>query len=267
MSCGLFLYVGHEKLKFQDIYNFLKELETLQEPEDSSPLGGHGAGFVMLSDSLVPYYKKVGYFENRSSVDALFDSDELKNIANSNFFLGHVRRASDEFSSLEELDELHAQPFVHSDAHCRVYCAHNGFLKNYADLKNRLGIEEFYTDSDVLCQLLLALLERFGEISRACEELFSMIDGDNTAIFFVEKREQFWLVVLHIGKTRGLVVNENEMGEMVIASRRAPLYKYFGELIEKKGFFESLYIKPKEHRLFINWWKLKVNPPFSLSEY
>ncbi len=267
MSCGIFAYVGQEKIKLRTIYNCLKDLESLQEAEDTSPLGGHGAGYVMLSDALVPFYNKVGYFEKMSAVDALFDLDELKEVEESSFFIAHVRRASDEFSNAEELDELHAQPFVHSGAHYRVYGVHNGFLKNYIDLKGKFSLSECFTDSDALCQVFLALLERYDELSRACEELFSIVDGNNTAVFLVEKREQFWLVVMHTGKTRGIVIYENELGEIIISSRKSVLEKHFAGLLERKKFFETLFIKPKEHQIFINWWRVEINPPFKLSEY
>jgi len=83
----------------------------------------------------------------------------------------------------------------------------------------------------------------------------------------VEKREQFWLVVMHTGKTRGIVIYENELGEIIISSRKSVLEKHFAGLLERKKFFETLFIKPKEHQIFINWWRVEINPPFKLSEY
>ncbi|MEO0239078.1 MAG: hypothetical protein ABIM45_04030 [candidate division WOR-3 bacterium] len=267
LSCGIFGYIGQYKVKLSSVKNLLKELESLKEDVDTLPLGGHGAGYFLLSDGLVLYHNKVGYYENRSPVDVLFDMEEFSPDDNVNFFMGHVRRASDEFSNPDDLDEFHAQPFVHTGSKYKVIGIHNGFLKNYKDLASKFQISDYFTDSDVLTQVFLKILEKKDDVSESCEELFSIVEGGNTAVFLVEKRDRYWLVVLHTGKTRGLVLYENTEGEILLCSRRGPLLNHFGPLINQRNFFESLYIPPKEQNIFINWWRIEVNPPFRLSEY
>lgn len=267
MSCGIFGYIGQEGLPKDKIFNLLLEMESLKEEIDSSPLGGHGAGYVSLSEGLVPFFNKVGFFKDESSVKMLFDFDELRDADSFKFFIGHVRRASDEFSSPDDLDELHAHPFVHTGKHYRVYGVHNGFLQNYKELAQRINLKEYFTDSDVLTQYFLHLLDTEKDISSACEKLFATIEGNNTALFLIEGKEDFFVVLLHLGKTRGLVLYENEHGEFFICSRKSLLERHFADFLEKNGFFETLHIKPKEHNLFINWWRVEANPPFKLSEY
>uniref|UniRef100_A0A7V3ZX17 Glutamine amidotransferase type-2 domain-containing protein n=1 Tax=candidate division WOR-3 bacterium TaxID=2052148 RepID=A0A7V3ZX17_UNCW3 len=267
LSCGIFGYVGRSKVKLSNIKSLLKELENLKEEVDNSPLGGHGAGYFHLSDGLVVYHNRVGYYENRSPVDVLFELGEFSPDDEVNFFAGHVRRASDEFSKIEDLDELHAQPFIHVGRKYRVIGIHNGFLRNYKELAEKFKIEEYFTDSDVLTRVFLNILEKKDDISESCEELFSSVEGGNTAVFLVERRDNYWLVILHTGKTRGLVIYENTLGEILFCSRRGPLLKHFGNLISNRNFFESVYIPPKEQNLFINWWRIETDPPFRLSEY
>ncbi|MEO0258243.1 MAG: hypothetical protein ABIM32_02260 [candidate division WOR-3 bacterium] len=267
MSCGIFAYIGSKDIETARIFDLLREMESLKEEVDESPLGGHGAGYVSLSEGLVPFYNKVGLIANRSPVESLFDFEELQDAQGFKFFIGHVRRASDEFSSPDELDELHAHPFVHSGKKFRIYGVHNGFLKNYKEISNRYGIQEYFTDSDVLTQYFLALLENKGNISSACEELFSGIEGNNTAVFLIEGKDDYHLVVLHTGKTRGLVIFENEHGEMLLCSRKGLLLKYFEDLLEDRNYFETVAVGPKEHQLFINWWRVDHTIPFKLSEY
>ncbi len=267
MSCGIFAYIGSRELEKERIYNLMHDMESLKEEADNSPLGGHGAGYVFLSDGLVPYYNKVGVVADASPVESLFDFDELKDPTSFKFFIGHVRRASDEFSSAEELDELHAQPFVHSGSKFRVFGVHNGFLKNYVQIAERAGVSEYFTDSDVLTQYFLFLLEREKDLSDACERMFNGVEGNNTALFLIEAQDWYKLVVVHIGKTRGLVIFENEYGELLLCSRKSLLTKHLQDFLEERSFFETLEIKPKEHQIFINWWRVDTNPPFKLSEY
>ncbi|MGB9824966.1 MAG: hypothetical protein ACPLN0_06330 [Candidatus Hydrothermia bacterium] len=267
MSCGIFAYIGSKELEKKVIFDLMYDMESLKEESDNSPLGGHGAGYVFLSDGLVPYYNKIGVVTDISPVESLFDFDELKDTGSFKFFIGHVRRASDEFSSTEELDDLHAQPFVHSGSKFRVFGVHNGFLKNYVQIAEKLGISEYFTDSDVLTQYFLYLLEEEKDLSDACEKLFSGIEGNNTAVFLTEAEDGYKLVVLHVGKTRGLVIFENEYGELLLCSRKSLLTKHLQNILEERGFFETLEIKPREHQIFINWWRVDTNPPFKLSEY
>ncbi len=265
MSCGLFCYVGKNKISPERAKKVMSYLEVLKETEDDSPLGGHGAGYIVLSDALVAFHKKVGLYSNKSPVDLLFEDEDLG--SELNFFIGHVRRASDKFSDPDLLDELHAQPFMHSGIRYKVYCAHNGFLKNYEEMAKKFQIGEYFTDSDVLTQVFLKVLEDNGDLSKSCEKLFTLIDGNNTAIFLVDDSENFWLVVLHTGRTRGLVILENTEGEILISSRKSALEAHFSDLINKGGFFETLHVGPKEQNYFINWWRVESQIPFTLSEY
>jgi len=263
MSCGIIGYAGVDLLKLEVFRQIMTELEVLQEKNEKSPLGGHGAG-LFLVENRKELILRAGADKEKSPVKRIFEKLQEYSPDRTRFFLGHVRRASKEYE--DKLSEEFAHPFMAMERDVEIVGIHNGFLSNHLELQKRYRIEDALIDSDVLCKVLLKVMLRHRKIEHAIQEYFEVIEGNNTAAFYIKRGREMWLLLLHTGATRGLVVYENEKGNIVFCSREQPVKRYLGEYLQKNNYAITFRIGIKEHGHFINWWRIEPGT-FRLLEY
>jgi len=263
MSCGIIGYAGIDPLRLEIFKRIMADLEILQEKNERSPLGGHGAGLFLVENGK-ELILRAGADKEKSPVKKVFEKLHEYSSERTRLFLGHVRRASKEYE--DKLSEEFAHPFMAMEKEVEIVGIHNGFLSNHAELQKRYKIEDALIDSDVLCKVLLKVILRHRKIEHAIQEYFEIIEGNNTAAFYIKKGHEMWLLLLHTGATRGLVVYENEKGSMIFCSREQPVKKYLGEYLQKNNFNITFRIGIKEHAHFINWWRIEPST-FRLLEY
>src|SRR3989337_3434450 len=105
--CGIFAYLGHTPLSVLKVLKLLNVLESDQEPNEKTPVGGHGAGIAYLSKRNEFIIAKIG--KNKHSPVKDLTSRLRATTSSSSFILGHVRRASPQFKDTIECKEF-AQP-------------------------------------------------------------------------------------------------------------------------------------------------------------
>ena len=229
MGCGIIVYLGDGK-PVRDIVRALAALEDIMYPGEKTPVGGHGAGIAWLDRDGRMRRLRLPASALPSPARRLLSlvPDDVCIAA-----IGHVRRASERF--LDTITyEWGAQPFL-----CRclddilVYCAHNGFVKNYAELCARLeASHRFETrhaeairdpphiiDSEVVPHLIASLLAEGLDPMGIAPKLLGHLEGGNTVAALISRGDSRYMLLAHKGMTRGLVVSLSEEGELYAASR------------------------------------------------
>ena len=239
--CGIFAYTGHKPIPILAMLKVLQILENEQEPNEKSPVGGHGAGIAYLDKSGAFTLEKVGKTRG-SSVDDLKLRLRGHN-ASSRLVLGHVRRASPEFETTVKYREC-TQPYKPSCTRSfKFVSAHNGKVRNYQKLKNKLDTSHTFEsekieliDSEVIPHLFEELLSKSKDTTRATHALFEQIEGNNTAVILSTNKSEAHLNVIQKGKTRGLVVWTNLKREVLLCSREKPTQQILNKFLTENDY-------------------------------
>ena len=248
--CGIFGYVLKESLALSYTLEVLKKLEVYIYPGRSTPIGGHGAGVSYLTPDGKVLLRKVGK-TNGSPVSDLIGSLNPRD-PGAKVLLSHVRRASPQFNETVKYSEC-TQPYK---AEClggtTVVSIHNGFLRNYLELKNRLSSRHQYEsakveliDSEVFPHVYEELVEAVGA-EKAIEKLFCTTEGTATVALLSLKENEHALSLLHKNSTVGFSLWTNSEGEVIFCSRWEPVEELLGELLKKKAFKRKVFIDYRE---------------------
>jgi glucosamine 6-phosphate synthetase-like amidotransferase/phosphosugar isomerase protein len=248
--CGIFGYILKEPLDLTYTLEILKKLEVYIYPGRSTPIGGHGAGVAYLTAEGKIFLRKVGK-TNGSPVSDLIGSLNLKD-AGARVLLSHVRRASPQFNETIKYGEC-TQPYR---AEClngtMIISVHNGFLRNYIELKDGLSSRHQYEsakveliDSEVFPHVYEELVEAEGA-EKALERLFCATEGTATVALLSLKENERALSLLHKDRTVGFSLWTNSEGEVVFCSRWEPVEEFLGELLNKGGFKRKVFIDYRE---------------------
>lgn len=251
--CGIFGYFCRSQVSMQKVLELLQRLETNQYKDEASRVGGHGAGVNFLDDSGKMVVHKVGKTNGLPAKDLSEIVEVAK--AKSRIVLGHVRRASDKFKQTVKYSEV-TQPYkVNCLGLFEIISTHNGFVKNYEAIKDRLTKDHHYesekrgfVDSEVIPHLFEESLMQHNDEVEARKEIFETIRGDNTVVLLSMIKYSRFLHVLHKGRTRGIHVWKNGNGEIILCSREEPLQQVFGDLLEQGNFKEVLSVRWEEDR-------------------
>ena len=247
--CGIFAYLGHNHLSIAEALKILHILETEQELDEKTPVGGHGAGIAYLNQRNKLTLAKVGKTHDSPTDNLKLSLRETK--ATSQLILGHVRRASPEFIDTIRYSEC-TQPYKPSCTHSFSFVsAHNGKVQNYLELKNKLNPSHRFEsqkvqliDSEVIAHLFEELLSKSKDPTKATHALFEQIIGSdtqgNTVVLIHTKQKQAHLNVIQKGRTRGLVIWTNPKGEALLCSRQQPTEKILHKLITKNNFQKTI---------------------------
>jgi glucosamine 6-phosphate synthetase-like amidotransferase/phosphosugar isomerase protein len=251
LMCGIFAYMGFEPLAISEVLKVMRGLERAQEPSEETPVGGHGAGIAVLDEKNEFTLAKVGNTGGSPVDDLTLHLREV--VPRSQFILGHVRRASKEFESTIRYGEC-SQPYKpNCITNISLVSAHNGFLSNYQELKNKLssshkfesqGIE--LIDSEVIAHLFEELLYKFKDTAKATHTASEQIRGRNTAVMLTSNQHEADVNIIQEGKTRGLAVWTNTENEVVLCSREQPLEKALKRLLSKRSFQKIITISRNE---------------------
>ena len=182
MDCGIFVYYG-KGIRLSRVLEVLREMQRHKYPDERKPLGGHGAG-VFYVDSSGKHLVKAGAGSGdpvEKLASSLGDGEAV-------LVLGHVRRTSRRFRETISHD-WGAHPF-----YCRcsegveVYAVHNGFVRNYLELFERLRSSHVFeslhgsgkvVDSEVIPHLISEEVRELGA-HRGCARALEEISGNNT---------------------------------------------------------------------------------------
>jgi glucosamine 6-phosphate synthetase-like amidotransferase/phosphosugar isomerase protein len=253
--CGIFGFVLRNPVHAPKIFNVLQRLETSQyRPEETTPVGGYGAGVAVLLNDGGILSEKVGKAEG--SPAAHLAEIMTPTLTDVSAMIGHVRFPSSEFMDTAPFKEA-AQPYVeHFEKELTIVSAHNGKVENYKELKERLKGHVFesdkvgFVDSEIIPHYFGEILNEVEDVDDALYKLMCTLKGSNTkgnsvAMFHVDEENAF-LHLIHKGKTRGLTVWANEKGEVIFCSRPEPVMEEFERLLARDKFKEKVSIKWRE---------------------
>ncbi|MEM2184647.1 MAG: hypothetical protein QXO99_05165 [Candidatus Methanomethylicia archaeon] len=259
--CGILGYIGFTPISIDSCLDILKALEVEQLPIESSPIGGHGAGLMVYDDGEL-FIEKVGG-------NGLSPVDKLRNIIYSNWrinfskiVLGHVRRASQVFERTIPFKEC-TQPYV---VNClgrfTIVSVHNGFLKNYLDIKANFKVEHKFEsesitliDSEIFPHFLEELISIYGDGIETARILFDHIEGGNTVAMMVFFDDYISLYIIHKGLTRGLALWRNDKGHLLFSSRSYIIDKFARGFIRENMFEIEVIIKPRVEGSFVKYYR------------
>jgi len=248
--CGIFGYLLKEPLDLTYTLDILKRLEVYTHPGRTSPIGGHGAGVAYLTPDGKVFLKKVGKTNGSPAAD-LIGSLEVKGVSPT-VLLSHVRRASPQFNETVKYSEC-TQPYK---AEClsgtTVVSIHNGFLRNYVELRDGLSALHRYEsakvefiDSEVFPHVYEELVEAEG-VEKSLERLFCCTEGSATVALLSLKEGEWALGLLHKNRTVGFNLWTNSGGEVLFCSRWEPVEELLGELLKNRGFKRRVFIDYQE---------------------
>jgi glucosamine 6-phosphate synthetase-like amidotransferase/phosphosugar isomerase protein len=247
--CGIFGYVLKEPLDLSYTLEILKKLEVYIYPGRSTPIGGHGAGVAYLTPEGEVFLRKVGKTDG-SPVSDLMGSLNLED-SGAKVLLSHVRRASRQFNETVKYSEC-AQPYKAECLGATVVSIHNGFLRNYIELKDGLSRSHQYEsakmdliDSEVFPHVYEELAEAEGA-EKALEKLFYAAEGTATVALLSLREKERALSLLHKNSTVGFNLWTNSEGEVIFCSRWEPVEELLGELLKGGGFKRKVFIDYRE---------------------
>jgi len=249
--CGIFAYIGHQLVPITQAIQVLRLLETEQETNEPTPVGGHGAGIAYLNHKHEFTLAKVGKTQG-SPVNNL--QRQLPDLtAQSTLILGHVRRASPEFTDTISHPEC-TQPYKpQCMPDLNILSAHNGKIQNYKELKNQLAKshklesqEIELIDSEVIPHLFEELLSRTTDTTKAIHTLFDQIEGTdtqgNTIVVLYSSRGKPQLHAIQKGKSRGLTIWTNPKGETLLCSRKKPIQTTLAKLLKESNYQQIIHV-------------------------
>ena len=249
--CGIFGFVLKNPVHVPIIFRVLQKLEVSQYPGETKPVGGYGAGVaVMLNDGSI-LLEKVGKVDG-SPAARLAEIMEPK-LSDVSVLIGHVRYPSPEFMNTAQFKEA-AQPYVGQfEPALTIVSAHNGTVKNYKELQERLKGHVFesakagFVDSEIIPHYFSELINETESADEALYKLLCTLQGSNAISMFHVDEENAFLHLVHKGnKTRGLTVWANEKGEVIFCSRPEPVIDEFERLLARDKFREKISIKWRE---------------------
>jgi len=254
--CGIFAYMGHIPLPILEVLKVLHILESEQEPDEMSPVGGHGAGIAYFNQKGTLALTKVGKTNNISPVNDL--QLQLGETANnsSRLILGHVRRASPEFLNTIQHKKC-TQPYkpncTHQTLGFTMLTAHNGYAQNYQQLKNTLKQPHQYEsqkntliDSEVIAHLTEENLTKTRNPTKTTHTINQQVKGNNTIVTLYIIKNQAYLHAIQKGKTRGLTAWTNPKGEALICTREKPATKVLNRFLAENKFQKIIHICHKD---------------------
>jgi len=244
--CGIFGYLLKEPLDLTYTLEILKKLEVYSYPGRPNPIGGHGAGVSYLTPEGKVFLRKVGKTNGLPAAD-LVSSLEVKGVSPT-VLLSHVRRASPQFNETVKYSEC-TQPYK---AECiggtTVVSIHNGFLRNYVELRDGLSVLHRYEsakveliDSEVFPHIYEELVEAEGA-EKALERLFCATEGSATVALLSLKEGERALSLLHKNRTVGFNLWMNSDREVLFCSRWEPVEELLGDLLKRGGFKRKVFI-------------------------
>ncbi|MEM2106007.1 MAG: hypothetical protein QXV21_06060 [Candidatus Bathyarchaeia archaeon] len=239
--CGIFGFALNESIPLFKVFRILAKLEVHRYPDEPKPVGGHGAGIAVLDGNGNVLLEKVGDVEGSPA-------ERLSQIVRSDVarvLVGHVRMPSPQFMRTAKFRET-AQPYV---TRCfnslMLISTHNGNVANYKALREKIGVRHVFEsekieliDSEVIPHLFEELLSKQSNPNMAVEALFHLLEGSNTVSILQVEKNRLLLHFLHKGKTRGLTIWRNYVGEVVFCSRKEPLIEEFNDIFSKGEFKE-----------------------------
>jgi glucosamine 6-phosphate synthetase-like amidotransferase/phosphosugar isomerase protein len=250
--CGIFGFALKDSVPMASVFRVLERLEVHQYPNEETPVGGYGAGVAVLEDDGSIVFEKVGKDNDVSPVKELA---KIVAVGEASVLVGHVRMPSPEFMNTARFRET-AQPYiVRRDSGLAVVSVHNGMVRNYKELRAKLGKEHVFEseravrliDSEVIPHVFVELLSEKQDAHEALLELFWRLQGPSAiALLHVEKKEGF-LHFVHKGGTRGLSIWTNDKRELVFCSREESLVREFGSILSKGGFSKKFAIGWREN--------------------
>jgi len=249
--CGIFGFALKKSVPMAKVFGVLGRLEVHRYSDEETSVGGYGAGVAFLEADGNVVFEKVGKVGEVSPVSKLA---KIVRVGEVSVLVGHVRMPSPEFMDTARFRES-AQPYVVKQDGLNVVSVHNGFVRNYEELRARLGREHVFEseravrliDSEVIPHVFVELLSKKQDVHEALLELFWQLQGPNAiALLHVKKKEGF-LHFVHKGGTRGFNVWTNGEGELVFCSREEPLMGEFGSILSEGGFSKKIAIGWREN--------------------
>jgi glucosamine 6-phosphate synthetase-like amidotransferase/phosphosugar isomerase protein len=248
--CGIFGFALKQSVPMVKVFKVLEKLEVHQYPQEPRPVGGYGAGMVVLEENKSIVFDKVGRVGNVSPAKRL---SKVVDVDEASVLVGHVRMPSPEFMATAGFKET-AQPYiVQKELKLIVASVHNGKVENYKDLRTKLGKTHTFEsekveliDSEIIPHLFEELLREKGETDEALYSLFCALEGSNAIGILQVGEENVFLHFIHKGKTRGLTIWTNEKNEVIFCSRKEPLIEQFNNILAKGKFREKISISYHE---------------------
>jgi glucosamine 6-phosphate synthetase-like amidotransferase/phosphosugar isomerase protein len=250
--CGIFAYVGHRHIPITKAIQVLGILENEQEPGELTPVGGHGAGIAYLNSENKFTLVKVGKTRKDSPVRDL--KQQLPNLVKirSRAILAHVRHASPEFTDTIRQREC-TQPYK---PHCKQHdlnlvSAHNGYLKNYQQLKIQLKPKHQFEsepvrliDSEIIPHIYEEKLAKTKNPTKAAHMLYEEAQGRNTIAIMHTNADtnQAHLDIIQKGKTRGLTIWTNPDNAVLLCSREKPLQAAFSKFLKENKYHRIVHL-------------------------
>ncbi|MEM3578014.1 MAG: hypothetical protein QXX51_06110 [Candidatus Bathyarchaeia archaeon] len=243
--CGIFGFVLNKPVPLVKVFRVLAKLEVHQYTHEPKPVGGFGAGVAVLDDDGNVLLKKVGDVGG-SPVRRL---SKIVDVDVARALVGHVRMPSPQFMKTAKFRET-AQPYItRCFSNLMLISAHNGNVANYKTLREKIGAKHVFEsekieliDSEVIPHLFEELLAEKCDPSKAVEALFHFLEGSNTFSILQIEKNRLLLHIVHKGKTRGLTIWKNGVGEVIFCSRKEPLMEKFNEILIEGKFEEYVSI-------------------------
>jgi len=240
--CGIFGFSFDKPVHVDRAFRVLQRLEVDQLPQEPLPVGGYGAGIAVLLEDGNVLVKKVGAVEGSPSKRL----PEIVEVEDASVLLGHVRMPSQEFMKTARYTET-AQPYVVTRSpDLTVVSVHNGKMEDYKDVRSKLGRDHIFDsekyeliDSEVIPHYFEEMVSENEDVSETLYAYFCNLRGSNAIALLQLNEEESFLHLINKKKTRGMVVWENDKGEVIFCSRKSPVLDEFGELVKKGKFREK----------------------------
>ncbi|MCI2425578.1 hypothetical protein LM599_06280 [Candidatus Acetothermia bacterium] len=247
--CGIFGFALKSPIPMAKVFKVLEKLESHQYPQELMPIGGYGAGVVILEHDRNIVLEKVGKVD-ASPARRL---SEIVEISEAAVLIGHVRFPSPSFMQTSQFKET-AQPYV---ARCyrdlTMVSAHNGYVANYKEIREKLDESHIFEserveliDSEIIPHSFEEFLKEKAEAEEALDILFSTLEGSIAVTLLQMEEKSTYLHFIHKGKTRGLTIWTNKQNEVIFTSRKEPLIEEFRDILAQGKFEEKTSIPHHE---------------------
>lgn len=249
--CGIFGFALKQPVPMAKVFNVLAKLEVHQYPNESTPVGGYGAGLAVLENGGGLMLEKVGKKNGLSPAKQL---SEIVSVDEASVLVGHVRMPSPEFMATANFREA-AQPYVAGMNKETVVSVHNGKVENYKELGADLGKTPVFEsekigliDSEVIPHVFEKFLNSEQNRDDALYRLFCTLQGSRNAIALLHvAKKEIYLHFIHKGESRGLTIWVNDRNEIIFCSRKEPLYEEFRAMLAEGKFREKVSIAYREN--------------------